>query len=125
MKCYRFDNKEEFYFLADIEGFIFEDGNENQVLKTYSHNHAIHEIGPIIKEPGAYQDEIELVAPIFDPGYHVNFLGEDIDSWEPYRIKYCDHPHVIFAGHTAEKEPVEPVEVVEVVEHPMLEEKKS
>ena len=89
MICYKFPDQATFHFLADD---MF---SEEDILICYTHDYSIHEIGSIVV------DEVVI------EGHHVNYLGAPPEAWEPYRVLYCDHPKVMFAGTSAEVAPTE------------------
>jgi len=87
MICYKFPDQATFHFLADD---MF---SEEDTLICYTHDYSIHEIGSIVVD-----DETVI------EGHHVNYMGVPPESWEPYRLRYVDHPSVVFAGTSAETE---------------------
>jgi hypothetical protein len=101
MICYKFPDRATFLSLSTdkvVEG----------ELVCYTHDYSIHEIGSVVVTEATYDSEgVELTPPVFDTDHHVNYLGAPPEAWEPYRVLYCDHPKVVFAGTSAEVAPIE------------------
>jgi hypothetical protein len=102
MICYKFPDQATFHFLADD---MF---SEEDILICYTHDYSIHEIGSVVVTEATYDSEgVELTPSVLDTDHHVNYLGAPPEAWEPYRVFYCDHPKVMFAGTSAEVAPIE------------------
>jgi hypothetical protein len=100
MYCYRFPDKDTFLAACGNLGWLSEPSEEapEAVVIPYTHDRAIDEVGPIQTLPGTYdEDGVELTAPTFDTGHHINFQGEPPVAWDVYLIEVAS-PNRTFAG---------------------------
>ena len=68
------------------------------VLRTYTHDWAIDELGPVQTLPGTYdEDGVELTPPTYDNRHHVNFQGVAPEEWDTYLV-VVNSPSRIWAG---------------------------
>ena len=100
MFCYRFPDRDTFVTACGTLGWLSEPSEEapEAVVLAYTHDRAIDEVGPIETLPGTYDEEgVELTAPVYAVGHHINFIGTPPEEWEEYQIK-VDSPNRTFAG---------------------------
>lgn len=101
MYCYRFPDRATFLATCDTLGWLSEPSGEapEATLVAYTHDRAIDEVGPIAIVNGEYDEETgeELVPPVLDEGYHVNYRGVHPTEWDAY-VVLPDSPHRVFAG---------------------------
>ena len=100
MFCYRFPDRDTFVAACGFLGWLSEPSEEapEAVVIAYTHNRAIDEVGSIQLVPGTYdEDGVELTAPVFAEGHHINFQGTPPVEWDPYLID-VDTPQRIFSG---------------------------
>ena len=104
MFCYRFTDRDSFLTVAQASGHAVlipaeEEGGEDQVVvRAYTKDWAIDEIGPIVTTPGEYDEEgVEITPPVFDNGHHINFQGVPPIEWDGAYIQVSS-PSRIFAG---------------------------
>jgi hypothetical protein len=80
-----------------VAGFTATDEDDNTVVITASHTHALDLIGPI-SIGGEYDPETGEVitppTPLY--GWHVNYVGDLPEEWEDY-IVTPEHPSRVFA----------------------------
>jgi hypothetical protein len=100
MYCYRFPDRDTFVAACGTLGWLSEPSEKapEAVVLAYTHDRAIDEIGPVQTTPGTYDEEgVELTAPAYAVGHHINFIGTPPEEWEEYQIK-VDSPNRTFAG---------------------------
>ena len=112
MKCYRFPDRDTFVASCDTLGWLSEpsEGAPEASVIAYTSTRAIDEIGCLETTPGTYDEEgNELTPPVMDMCHHVNYVGDDVEAWEQYRV-YPNSPSRCFAGGSVEPEDI-PTEV--------------
>ena len=94
----RFPDESTGMAALEAAGFTTADEDDNTVLITASHTHAIDVIGPI-SIGGEYDPETGevLVEPTLLDGWHVNYIGELPDGWDSYVVS-PEQPVRVFAG---------------------------
>lgn len=96
----RFPDESTGMAALQVAGFTATDDDDNTVVITASHTHALDVIGPIYAG-GEYDPESgEVITPptlLF--GWHVNYVGDLPDGWDGY-IVTPEQPVRVFLGTT-------------------------
>lgn len=94
----RFPDESTGMAALEAAGFTTTDESGTTVVITASHTHALDVIGPIWIGGTCDPETGDVIDPPVEvPGWHVNFIGEMPEAWEPYVVE-PKHPVRVFAA---------------------------
>ena len=96
---FRFTDEAAWVTAAKAAGFYVTNAEtETEDLLAYTADRAIDVIGTLYNDDAVYDEEgEEVTAPTPMDGWHVNYLGNLPEGWEPYEV-YPEPPKRIFAN---------------------------